>query len=96
MKRATGPQQAYGQMLQYQQQMAFSAEEARKAYLKGDKETALQYSIEMQKIKAGLEGTRMQVEAQREHIDAQKQAAWIGAAATIAGAGISAYKPGVK
>jgi hypothetical protein len=67
-------------MLQYQQQMAFSAEEARKAYLMGNKELAQQYDLERRRIKAGLEGAKLQYQAAQNAAAAQEKAAWIALA----------------
>lgn len=82
---------AYGQMLQYKQQMAFSAEEARKAYIMGNKELAQQLTIETKRIKAGLQGAQMQAQAMQNQAAAQERAAWIGAGATVLAGGLSTF-----
>jgi len=78
--------QSYGQMLQYQQQMALSAEEARKAYLMGNKELAQQYDIQRRQIAAGLQAAKMQAETASNEAKRRQMASIFGGIGTVAGA----------
>ena len=63
-------QQGYLQALQYQQQISFSAEQAKKAYLMGNKELAQNQQIATSKLQQDMIISQMQNQTQLEQIRA--------------------------
>jgi hypothetical protein len=77
--------QDYGQMAQYQQQMAFMGEQAKKNYLMGNRELSEQQAASMANYKAAL----AEIDSKRKMAEAARKNALTNALIS-AGAGIAA------